>query len=215
MSKDDSQNSSIAKAQAASKAEDHDKFARIRNLPEEQYKLVVAMLKAHSPYMIAKTIQQDWQQCLDVTQLTLAHQLDRFRAATIPLEQLINPYVIAKITEQVRRNVNVISEMSSLIDLQQERLRQVRLLELEGGALLPSVDKQTAILARLLKNYGDIAYKTGLVNHFVADFRKLVESEEEEHMFSLRKLYFNQFRSMFLEDPSTFQERMLALLFHF
>jgi hypothetical protein len=51
-----------------------------------------------------------------------------------------------------------------------------------------------------------------LLNHYVADFRKMADDEEEQNVFSLRKLYFNQFRSTYLEDPATFQDRMLALM---
>lgn len=200
---------SIVKAQAAAKAAkegNHDPFKRINDLPQEQYDTVVSLLKGYSPYEVARTIQQDWGQCLDVTETTLAHQLEKFRSAKIPPDQLLNPYVIAKLTAQVRRNVNVIAEMSSLVELQQERLRQARLEEVESGTLLPAVDKQTGLLARLLKNYGDIAYKTGLVNHFVSDFKRMTGDDEEEFIFSLEKLLFSHFRSISLKDPEGTKE---------
>lgn len=206
---------SIVKAQAAAKAAkegNHDPFKRINDLPKEEYDTVVSLLKGYSPYAVARTIQQDWGQCLDVTETTLAHQLDKFRSAKIPPEQLLNPYVISKLTAQVRRNVNVIAEMSSLVELQQERLRQARLQEMESGTLLPAVDKQTGLLARLLKNYGDLAYKTGLVNHFVSDFKKMAGDEEDEFIFSLEKLFFSYFRSIALEDPEGTKETFTKYL---
>ncbi len=208
MSQDKPQGSGIEKAQKASKAVNHDPFERINNLPPEQYEIVLSMLKAHSPYAVAKTIQQDWEQCLDVTELTLAHQLERFRAAKIPLEQLMNPYVIARLTEQVRRNVNVISEQSTLIEMQMERLRQVRLQEVESGVLSPMVDKQTSLLNRLLKNYGDIAFKCGLLNHYAADFRKIAEREQQQLEFCLPDMFFSIFRDLYAEDPDNFIENM-------
>ncbi len=198
----------LKKAQEASlsaKKGTHDPFARINALPPEQYELVLGMLKGHSPYVVARTIQQDWGQCLDVTEVTLAHQLERFRAAKIHPSQLLNPYVVSRITEQFRRNVNVISEQSALIEMQMERLRQARLQEIESGALLPVVDKQATLLNRFLKNYADIACKAGLLNHYISDFNRFHETEDDDVTFTLQKLFFSTFRRMQREDPEGFE----------
>lgn len=198
----------IQKAQAAakaSKAGTHDPFARINALPPEQLELVVGMLRGHSPALVARTIQQDWGQCLDVTELTLAHQLERFRAAKIPASELLNPYVISKLTESYRKSVNVISEQSALVEMQMERLRQARPEEVEAGELLKTVDRQAALLNRLLKTLADIGYKAGLLNQYMADFNRFHEADDADVTFTLQKLYFSTFRRMQREDPEGFE----------
>lgn len=96
--------------------------------------------------------------------------------------------------------------------MQMERLRQARLREIEGGELLPIVDKQTALLNRLLKNYGDIAFRTGLLNHYVADFRKFHDEGDDDMTFTLQKLFFSTFRRMQREDPEGFEAALNQMM---
>lgn len=173
----------IVKAQAASQAKGHDKYSRINSLPSDKYTLVVDLLKGQSPYHIAEIIQNDWGFNTDITQKHLAHLLEDFRRVNIPLNQIVNPYVIERLCSNLRVNINVLSEFSESIMLQKERLRQARLLEIEAGELLPTTDKQIHILTRLLKCYGDLAIKSGLLQHFSDAFTKDI-LDEETYLFN-------------------------------
>lgn len=72
----------------------------------------------------------------------------------------------------------------------------------------PMVDKQASLLNRLLKNYGDIAFKCGLLNHYATDFRKIAEKEQQQLEFCLPDLFFSIFRDLYAEDPDNFIENM-------
>ncbi len=157
-------------------------------------------------------MQVDFGESLDVTEKHLARVIERYRVTHVPIGQMLNPYVLSRFTEKVRRNVNYLSELSSIIELQKERLRWARLEELEAGKLLQSSDKQIALLNRLLRSYSDAACKSGLVDIFAADYRKNLDSQEDEHIFTMEMVYKGFVKQLHASDPQNFEQNLLELL---
>ncbi len=166
----------------------------------------------HSPVLIARTMQADWGESLDVTEKHLARVIERYRLAHVPINEMADPYVISRFTEKLRRSVNHISELSDLIGLQKERLRQVRLEELEAGKLLQSSDKQIALLNRLLRSYSDAACKSGLVDIFAADYRRDIEGQNDDPVFSMERVFQGFIRQLHASDPQNFESNLIEFL---
>jgi hypothetical protein len=199
---------SIHKAQKASKDPKHDKFKRIKSLPPELYQNTLNMLKRHSPRVIAELLQDEGFNT-DIQPVTLAHILEDFRSATIPLDEMVDPYVVGKITERYKTNVNVFSETSDLILMQKERVRQARLKEQETGELSPDGTKQIHTMARLLKTYGDLGIKAGLLNSFIDEFQKSILQEQDYIYCSVDRMAFNLFKKMYQDNPKVFEGAMM------
>lgn len=213
MSKGASHHIGLAKAQQASQDPEHDKFGRITSLSPDKRDIVDSMARhGHSPALIARTMQTDWGESLDVTEKHLARVVERYRVAHVPIDQMLDPYVVSRFTEKVRRNVNHISELSTLIDLQKERLRQVRLEEVEAGKPLQATDKQIALLNRLLRSYSDAACKSGLVDIFASDYRRDIEGQDDEHIFSMELVFKGFIRKLHTTDPQNFEQNLLEFL---
>ncbi|MCP3176099.1 hypothetical protein MJO47_03200 [Desulfuromonas sp. KJ2020] len=213
MSKGASQYKGLVEAQQASQNPQHDKFGRLTSLSPDKLEKVHSMaVHGHSPRLIARSVQVDMGECLDITEKHLARIIERYRVAHVPIDQMIDPYVLSRFTEKVRRNVNHISELSALIDLQKERLRQVRLEELEAGKPLQITDKQIALLNRLLRSYSDAACKSGLVDIFASDYRREIEGQDDEHVFSMEMVYKGFVRQLHATDPQNFEQNLLEFL---
>ena len=108
--------------------------------------------------------------------------------------------------------IDNISELSILIDLQKERLRQVRLDEMEAGKPLQATDKQIALLNRLLRSYSDAACKSGLVDIFASDYRRDIEGQDDEHIFSMELVFKGFIRKLHSTDPHNFEQNLLEFL---
>jgi len=154
------------------------KFDRIENLPPDKREIVLSLLRQQSPKFIAAEIQS-WGFCLDIKEISLAHLLEEYRQKKIPIQELVNPFVVSKLTSGLSRNINVIHELSETILLQKERLREARLVELEDGVPLPVTDKMIQLLLRSLKIYGDVASKSGLLQFFADNFKRESIDENE------------------------------------
>jgi hypothetical protein len=203
----------LVKAQQAAQDPQHDKFERITSLSPDKRDIVDSMARhGHSPALIARTMQTDWGESLDVTEKHLARVVERYRVAHVPIDQMLDPYVVSRFTEKVRRNVNHISELSTLIDLQKERLRQVRIEEVEAGKPLQATDKQIALLNRLLRSYSDAACKSGLVDIFASDYRRDIEGQDDEHIFSMELVFKGFIRKLHSTDPQNFEQNLLEFL---
>ncbi len=213
MSKGVSKHKGLTVAQQASQDPQHDKFKRINSLPPDRLEIVDSMARhGHSPVLIARTMQVDWGESLDVTEKHLARVVERYRLAHISIDQILDPYVLSRFTEKVRRSVNHISELGSLINLQKERLRQARLEELEIGKLLQGTDKQLALLNRLLRSYSDAAAKSGLIDIFAADYRRDIDGQDDEHIFTMEKVFKGFVKQLHSADPQNFEQNVIELL---
>lgn len=165
----------MQKAQAVAHKPDHDPLWRINTLPADRYEQTVEMLKRHSPRTVAELLQEDGYHT-DIQAVTLSHILERFRSEKIPRSQMLDPYVLGRLTSEVKKQVNVFSELSELIMLQRERIRKAVLMEEESGELLPELNKQIHLQTRLIKVMGDFGIKSNLMNEFIQGFLK--ESQE-------------------------------------
>jgi hypothetical protein len=213
MSKDVSKYKGLAKAQKSSQDPQHDKFERITSLPPDKREKVDSMAShGHSPRLIARTMQVDLGESLDVTEKHLARVIERYRLAHIPINEMLDPYVLSRFTEKVRRSVNHISELGSLIDLQKERLRHARLEELDAGKLSQATDKQLALLNRLLRSYSDAAAKSGLIDIFAADYRRDIDGQDDEHIFTMEKVFKGFVKQLHSADPQNFEQNVIELL---
>lgn len=199
----------IVKAQKA-KTPGNDPFKRITGMTPERRQLVDSLLLVHSPAQVAEVMQVDWGESTDIARVSLSHVLEKYRTATIPIDKILNPFMVGRLTEKVRRSVNALAAMSDLLELQQERLRYARIEELEKGVLTPSVDKQVTLTNRLLRNYSDLAYKAGLIDLFTSDFKRVSAEEEEQFEFSLGQLYWKTMRRIFEGET---EENIRQLLF--
>lgn len=183
---------SIKKAQQASLDKSHDKFWRINTLPSEVHERVYEQLKRHSPRTVAELLQEDGYHT-DIKAITLAHILEKFRSQKIPRHQLLNAYVVERIAGDMRKNVNVLAELSDMIMLQRERIRRAVLEEEETGELLPETNKQLHLQNRLLKTYGDLGIKSGLMSEFIRDFMTESQLAEEAMTLETRHMFLRYF----------------------
>jgi len=180
---------SIKKAQSASKDPNHDKLWRVNTLPPEVYQRTYEMLKRHSPRTVAELLQEDGFHT-DIKGITLAHILEKFRSEKIPQHQLLNPYILERLTSEIKKNVNVFSEMSDLIALQRSRIRKALLAEEESGQLAQETNKQLHLQARMIKIYGDLGIKAGLMNEFINTFLRENTEGDECMVMETRDLFW-------------------------
>jgi hypothetical protein len=185
---------SLAKAQKASKDPNHDKLWRVNSLPPETKKRTDEMLRRHSPRTVAE-LQQEEGYNTDIQAVTLCHILEQYRREKIPADDLINPYMVEKLTARLKTNVNVFSEMSELISLQKERIRLARMEEIDGK-LSQEVTKSLHLMGRLLKIYADMGIKAGLMGSFVNQFTRECQQDEEMEVFDVRNIFFKVLRGM-------------------
>jgi hypothetical protein len=185
--------SSIQQAQAASKDLNHDKFWRVNSLPADRIEQTVEMLKRHSPRTVAELLQEDGYHT-DIKAISLSHILEKYRAEKIPAHQLISPYLVERLTSELKRNVNVFSEMSDLITLQRNRIRAALLVEEESGQLLPETNKQLHLQARMIKVFGDLGLKSGLLSEFIQTYLQESQLADEAMTRETRSMFLRFFQ---------------------
>ena len=165
----------IQKAQSVAHDPNHDPLWRINSLPTEVYDRTYGMLKQHSPRTIAELLQEEGYHT-DIKAVTLSHILERFRSAKIPKHQLLNVYVVERLTTEVRKQVNIFSELSDLIELQSMRIRKAVLNEEESGELSGETNRLLHLQSRMLKIYADVAVKGGMMDNFIQSFTREAQS---------------------------------------
>lgn len=170
---------SIEKAQKASKTPGNDKFSRINQLPEEEFSLVVDLLRRHSPRTVAEEMQSRGF-CKDIATISLTHLLEKFRRLHVPISDLISPYMVAKETGRLRRNVNFINEITDLIDLQKERIRNMIIREEEKNLNESKTGEEIVRLGKLLSNYVDMSIKAGIFQKIAEDIKEDADCKQTD-----------------------------------
>lgn len=180
---------SIKKAQAVAHDPNHDPLWRVNTLPSKLYEQTYEMLKRHSPRTVAELLQEEGYHT-DIKAITLAHILERFRSDRIPRHQLLNVYVVERLTSEAKKQINVFTELSDLLGVNSMRIRKALLAEEETGVLSAEVNKQLHLQSRLLKIYGDMGIKSGMMSHFIQSFMR--ETQQIDDMMT------RETRDMFL-----------------
>jgi len=144
-------------------------FERFQRLGPEKFQRIINELMRGTPaVMVARLLQQDWQDVRDVAEDTLAKQLKRLHTA------ITNGAFGGDLAEQARRHASVrikllhassldcLDEMNQLADIQ--RARMLWLLEKErvSGKRIAALDKVMTAYGNLIMNMQKVRFDLGL-----------------------------------------------------
>ncbi|MDO9067831.1 MAG: hypothetical protein Q7W05_05175 [Deltaproteobacteria bacterium] len=171
--------SSVAKAQKASKDPSNDKFKRINEIPDEKRKLFLDLLrKGHSPQSVAEEMQiLGFNK--DMQLVSLRHLIEKYRKQHIPVTELISPYMVAKETSRLKKGVNFINGIIDLIDLQTERIRSMRIEEIENNTHNSKLGDEIVKQGKLHTQYVDMSVKAGLYQTFIKEIIDEINEKDE------------------------------------
>ena len=149
------------------------KHARVTDLPKDKFEYVhEALRRGASTFDLARKIQEEWGLYNDVRRRTLAKSLERYRESEITdmkVLEITDPYVAAKVRKRIDKHVNVLDEFSDMIRIQRSRINMA--LEREEKTKIPLGMTEDAVrtMGVLLKNYGELAVKVGIVSRMLGE----------------------------------------------
>ncbi len=161
------------------------KYKKIYAMGEERVKVLQDCLRrGMSPFKLAEyKVQKEWGLCLDSTPYALGRMLDRWRADSIPDTALIvesDPKSVELAKERMDKNVAVMEELSWLIRTQRARIEAGVNLEKTTKMTMNSTTQNVIVMTNLLKNYGELALKVGILQN-MAENQANSKTELEHH----------------------------------
>lgn len=140
------------------------KYARFKNLDcyPEFHNLVTS---GCSTYDVAKWLQEEKNECTDVSKKVLASIVARYRKSECrPLDLLKNtmPKVALEAQRKVLESLNEVDEINQLFRLQMERIEMGRKVEKQIGMLNPKVRSEIEVAANLLAKSHNIKMDLGV-----------------------------------------------------
>lgn len=147
-----------------------DKFKRFDTLTLEQRAVVDNMLQRSTVPKVAAMIQKDWKIWTDISTFSLEQLLRRYKdeyihaqmtAAVTRLQKKSGP--AAQAIQYFGEQLNVIEELTSLVDVQKERLAKI-LKKLESNELPnKGVREELDLLMKMLREVGNLQLETGIM----------------------------------------------------
>lgn len=139
------------------------KFTRIHALGKERVMVINNKLaNGASTYEIARLIQQDWKEFLDVAEKTLAQQLGRYKGSlATAVKETTNPDTVV-VTTLVTK-VNVVSKLAELESMLKTRIQAALAKEKGlGGLLMGQLSKELSEYRQLLLDIQKVQFDLGI-----------------------------------------------------
>lgn len=139
----------------------HKRLRELRCFPEVERKIKADI----APEEVARWIQEDMLECLDVQRSSLVRALYRFKADLPPAEIVKEPPLyIRKAIEKLKRGVNEIEELEHLYLFQLKRISQDAETESKIGKLFSGTKDEIRLAVDILTKMVDLKMELGIVD---------------------------------------------------
>ena len=170
----------------------------LEGMSEDKLKEIkLYFLQGHSPSIIAKVIQSDWQLLPGAKRASLVKTLQRYRDNAITDIEIVNhhgiPEAAVEAVQRIGRMVNVLEEYQDLITISMGRVRTSYNEEVASQTPSKTLGADLETANRILNNYGNLGIKAGLMKSLSVEdsqraLRGVMVSEMSEAVLGQPKL---------------------------